>query len=294
MIIIFIIVTYYNWLYTIVIIMPSTICTISHFNEGEEEFDSYLARINLFFTANEIKDDKKVASFLTLGGPKIYALTKSLLSPKDPASCSFKEITDALKAHYKPRVIVIYERYKFYSRSQKSGESVADFVAAIKALAHSCEFGTGLNDMLRDRFVMGLSNEITQHTLLAEADLTFARAVEVATAREAAIRDAQAMGSTGGTGTVHHLNKKYNAKSNVSMSKSKNKSKSNSNVSTNAYKGSNSSSSNNPKTPCSGCGCLHWKKDCPFKSAECHLCKKLDTLRKCVLKQRLKRKVWVM
>ena len=269
--------------------MSPTIGTISHYNEGEEEFDSYLARINLFFTANEVETDKKVASFLTLGGPKIYALTKSLLSPKDPASCTFKEITDALQVHYKPRVIVIYERYKFYSRSQKSGESVADFVAAIKALAHSCEFGAGLNDMLRDRFVMGLSNETTQHTLLAEADLTFNRAVEVATAREAAIRDAQAMGGTGSTstGTVHSLNHRSNTKSKVSMSQPKTKPKSNYNA--NTYKGSNNSKSS-PKTPCSGCGKWHWKNDCPFKSAECHLCKKVGHIKKMCFKAKNKEK----
>ena len=29
-----------------------------------------------------------------------------------------------------------------------------------------------------------------------------------------------------------------------------------------------------PKNPCNGCGNTHWKKECPFKNAECHLCKK--------------------
>ena len=27
-----------------------------------------------------------------------------------------------------------------------------------------------------------------------------------------------------------------------------------------------------PTSPCSGCGKLHWKKDCPFKGAVCHAC----------------------
>ena len=27
-----------------------------------------------------------------------------------------------------------------------------------------------------------------------------------------------------------------------------------------------------PTSPCSGCGKLHWKKDCPFKDAVCHSC----------------------
>ena len=29
-----------------------------------------------------------------------------------------------------------------------------------------------------------------------------------------------------------------------------------------------------PIKPCQGCGNSHWKKDCPFKDAECHKCKR--------------------
>ena len=36
--------------------------------------------------ANDVKDEKKVVSFLTLVGPKVYGLAENLLSPKDPAS----------------------------------------------------------------------------------------------------------------------------------------------------------------------------------------------------------------
>ena len=130
-----------------------------------------------------------------------------------------------MKAHYKPKVIVIYERYKFYSRPQNSGESVADYIAGLKALAHACDFGTTLTDMLRDRFVMGLANETTQQLLLMEADLTFNKAVDMATARGATLRDVQAMGG----GTVHNIKSQsnsgrqqsYNSKGHQSNGKSK-------------------------------------------------------------------------
>ena len=104
---------------------------------------------------------------------------------------------------------MIYECFKFHSRSQKLSESVSDSFAALKELAHTCEFGATLNNMLRDRFVTGLSNDKTQHTLLAEADLTFARAVEIATAREVAQKDVQAMENSSST-TVYkvHTNTK--------------------------------------------------------------------------------------
>ena len=87
--------------------------SILAFSESEEDFDTYCSRVSLYFTANDIKDEKKVPVFLTLVGPKIYGLAKNLLSPKDPATCTYAEIVKALSTHYKPKVILIYERFKF-------------------------------------------------------------------------------------------------------------------------------------------------------------------------------------
>ena len=42
--------------------------------------------------------------------------------------------------------------------------------------------------MLRNRLICGMKNEATQRALLAEENLTHERAIEVATAREAAAR----------------------------------------------------------------------------------------------------------
>ena len=83
----------------------------------------------MFFIANTIADVKKVATFLTLLGLKIVHLVQNLISPKKPADCEYKEIVTALSNHFKPIVIVIYERYKFHTRSQQTGESIAEFVA---------------------------------------------------------------------------------------------------------------------------------------------------------------------
>ena len=72
------------------------------------------------------------------------------------------------------------------------GEPVKDCVASLRALAHSCEFGSTLTEMLHDRFVMGLNNEKIQQILLAKTDLIFDIAVST---RETASKDVQAMNS---------------------------------------------------------------------------------------------------
>ena len=68
-----------------------------------------------------------------------------------------------------------------------SRESVAKFVAELRRLSAFCEFGTTLNDMLRDRLICGINDSRMQRSLLAaEKDLTFKDAFAKAQAMESA------------------------------------------------------------------------------------------------------------
>ena len=144
--------------------------SIGPYKESEEEFEAYIARMKHYFIANDVDDTKQVSVLLTLIGPKGFALATNLLSPKKLTDCKFDDIVKELTTHYKPKKIVIYERYKFHSRTQQSNESIAEFLASLRTLAKTCEFGDAiLNEMLRDRFVVGLANRATQQILLSES-----------------------------------------------------------------------------------------------------------------------------
>ena len=69
---------------------------------------------------------------------------------------------EILKKHYQPALSVIVERFQFYKRTQKEGESVAEYVAKLKELLTHCQFEAYLNAALRDRLVCGLRKESTQ------------------------------------------------------------------------------------------------------------------------------------
>ena len=64
-----------------------------------------------------------------------------------------------------------------------------------RAIAKHCNFGDFLNNALRDRLVCGLNKESIQRRLLAEADLTFQKACEIAQAMEMVEKDASALNS---------------------------------------------------------------------------------------------------
>ena len=245
------------------------------FEENQEDFESYQSRVELFFVANDVEQAKYAASFLSLIGPKAYKLVKSLVAPKKPSECTYAYLTSTLKNHYTPQKIVIYERFKFLARAQKDNESVNDYVAALKELASTCEYGTNLalEEMLRDRLVCGLKDEATQRHLLAIKDLTFAQAYDAAVAREAAQQDVEAMGASS---KPNLTNKVQNYKSNPNSHSGK---------SAKEHPPHNTGTKPKNKTlqpdkPCSGCGGRHWKSNCKFKNASCHKCNKKGHLAK--------------
>ena len=92
----------------------------------------------------------------------------------------------------------------------------------------------------------------------------------------AGLRDVKAMGG-------EPVNKVSHSKSDKSQSSSSKSSHSGAKFTSKPPRpNSNNSkvSETKPKTPCSGCGNFHWKKDCPFHIAKCHACKKKGHLKK--------------
>ena len=166
---------------------------IDIFQPESEEFSAYLERVELYFEANGIKEDKQVPVFLSLLGAKTYSLLRTLVAPESPRSKSFKTLADLLKDHYEPKPLVIAERFTFHRRNQRREESVMQYLAELRRLATHCKFKDHLDEALRDRFVCGLISETIQKRLLTEDNLDLKRALELAQGMEAAHRNAQVL-----------------------------------------------------------------------------------------------------
>ena len=102
-------------------------------------------------------------------------------------------LLELFKAYCNPRRNVVLERYNFHARMQQPGESITSFLAALRSLAKTCEF-PDMDNMLRDRLVMGVADPATQRALLRQADLTLTAAVDIAMSEEASRRDQQRIG----------------------------------------------------------------------------------------------------
>ena len=84
------------------------------------------------------------------------------------------------------------------------------YVEELKKLSTECEYGDSLNEMIRDRLVCGVNDRRIQRSLLAEPDLTFKKAMEIAQAMEAADKNVQQIQQSAVQDQqVHALRKRY-------------------------------------------------------------------------------------
>jgi len=177
------------------IVYTSVLGKLEEFDAKNDTITVYIERAELFMDANNIPAEKRVLTLLSLIGKETYDTLRNLLAPSNPRTTAWEDIVSTLKTHFEPKPLVIAERFVFNRRQQETDESVADYVAALRKLSIHCDFGTFLNDALRDRFVCGLKSEAMQKKLLVEAELTFTRAIEIAQGMESAARKAKELQS---------------------------------------------------------------------------------------------------
>ncbi|XP_045763828.1 uncharacterized protein LOC123866353 [Maniola jurtina] len=171
---------------------------ISEYNLKSGNWTLYVERLEMYFKVNAIDKDLWLPMLIAGIGDETYELLSSLASPKKPAELTYDNAVSLLRNHLQPKPSVMAERYRFRQRRQGANENVSQYVSELKKLAKYCDFGGNLEENLRDQLVCGLKCDMTRQRLFAKDNLSYAGAVRLATAWEAAERDAAAMDPAGG------------------------------------------------------------------------------------------------
>ena len=180
-----------------------------------------------------------------------YQLLRGLLQPQTPLNASFDDVKAKLGEHFSPKPSSIVQRYTFHTRLRHQQESVADYVAALRAIGEHCEFGDSLNDMIRDRLVCGINNSRIQTRLLQEQDrLTYELAIKTAQTMELASQNAQDLSkqlSSAPVNQMKHQREQHKPQKDIE---------------------------------CYRCGGSHYATHCRFKDVDCRRCGKKGHLAK--------------
>ena len=153
-------------------------CSVSYllkeeFDPASTNISRYLERLEQHFIAKGVPADtgERFISRVTLisvTGSKAYDVLSDPCSPEAPSEKTHGDVATILKDQSAPTKVLIAERYRFHNCIQLEGESVSTFATKLKYLASTCNFGTHLNEALRDRLGCRLRNEEIQKKFLTE------------------------------------------------------------------------------------------------------------------------------
>ena len=216
------------------------------YDSNKEDWQSYVERLELFFTAYDVADvQKKRTILLTSRGIETYRLFKGLTAPAKPVGKTFDELVNLMTNHENPKRNPIAERFQFNMRCRKTGESVSQYMAELRRLSQYCKYGDSLDSMLREHLVCGINHDHTQQSLLSEgANISLQKAMDISLSLESAIKQAA---------VIQNEFKQLNEAASTIEQKT---------------------SSRNQSAKCFRCDNLHNPKSCPFIHKECFFLQK--------------------
>lgn len=174
------------------------VASLEPFDESQETFTTYVQRLQNFLALKGLTGDdnvtreKKVQVLINCLSTKHYQLLASLTAPELPSTLAFDDLIGLLTKHLSPTPNVITERHKFISRLQQDGESIAQYVAALKQLTTYSDFNCNHCHrciaplFLQMQFVRGVRDADMREKLLQTPEKNFDKLVEKAVAIETA------------------------------------------------------------------------------------------------------------
>lgn len=177
--------------------------TLSSFNHEAQEWSVYKDRLEQWFLANDLVETgeqgdkagtKRRAILLSSLSESTYKLVRDLALPQKVGVLNYDKIIELLDGHFQTKKCGFAERSNFFGATQQSNESMAQWAARVRGLAGDCEFSaTMLDELLRDRFVLGMSLGPERDMLFTKdlSGLTLSKALGIAESMRSARLGAQ-------------------------------------------------------------------------------------------------------
>ena len=182
-------------------LVTKSVPSFTPFDPSSELWTDYYARFNTFVEAHSVQENKRSHIFLTNQSPVTFKLLDNLAKQKSPPmdinSLTMKVIEEFMLEQFHPKRFVVRERYKFWAEiRRKPGETIQDLAARIRQDAVTCDFSSITNpqdEAMRIRFICSCENEAVLKALfkIKDDDLSFSRAIEIATQIEDAAKCAK-------------------------------------------------------------------------------------------------------
>ena len=165
------------------LLKPCKLEVLPEESEAVKVYDYWLRTFDTFLTAVEAataEGERQNINKLGLLTSFLTHRTYELIAD----AANYEESRTSLRNAYHKRKNVVFARHLLMSRVQNSGESIAEYVHALKQLARDCDFqqvsADPYRDESRDAFINGINSSAMHQRLLEEDQLTLQTAVNKA------------------------------------------------------------------------------------------------------------------
>ena len=240
----------------------------SNWKRFKDEFEIFLVAAGL--------DDKparrKAMCFLNVVGPAgrdIYNTFTFEAGHEHRLTEIYRKFHD----HCNPVNTETVDRLALKGRVQQQGESITQYVTALRTLADKCNFGDLKDSMIRDQIMFGVLDSELQDDLFKEQDLTLEKCLNLCNASEVrGLRNKERLALS--SQQVHGINKQqhkprvgqnWHAGSGRGQREARPVNHSQSYSHTHRY-----------QQPCKWCGKKHGPGKCPAYGKKCNKCQKMN------------------
>lgn len=156
-----------------------------------QEFEIYLMAAAL-----DVKSKRSVALLLNIMGREALQIYNSF-SPTGTEK--LESILQKFEEHFTPKKNVIFERFKFNQILQKRGQKFEDYIIELKNAVKTCEYKDQVDELVRDRVVIGITCKSLQERMLRESKLTLTMACDMCKAAESTATQVQVINGSENT-----------------------------------------------------------------------------------------------
>lgn len=250
-----------------------------------ENWKKFKQRFELYLSAigGDNKSDKVKASvFLHVIGDEALEVYNNFMFNDEADKLKLAKIKEQFEAYCIPKSNVTFERHRFFTCAQKTGETIDQYVNELRNRSKTCEFGGLTESLIKDRIVCGILDNSLRERMLRDPELDLQKAISMCRAAETVKTQAKELISdmTGNVDAIrkekkgaHKPFKKYSSEKNVGQH--------------------NANTQSNQKT-CQRCATQHPPRQCPAYGKKCNNCQKDNHFARCCKSSSQKGKVEVV
>lgn len=150
-----------------------------------ENWRTWVQKFELYLIASglaEKSEERQCATFLHVAGDEALKVFNTMEFGE--GELDLNALKESFRKYCEPRKNVTYLRHIFFTRAQGQNETIDAYVTDLKNKAKDCGFGALTDELIKDRIVCGVKNDIVRARLLREDELDLKKALDICRANE--------------------------------------------------------------------------------------------------------------